>query len=187
MSNMSERYCGGCCLSKPESEFYKNRSSTTGYDSRCKTCRKVLLKEWIAKNPEKRKAMKARNRAKYREKARERDRLYRLSNLADIRRKTAERTLAFHHSLRIRALQHLGGKCHRCGFEDPRALQIDHVNSDGAAERKSLSTSRILKAVIDSVPGERYQCVCANCNWIARHERGEHRGVSTGRPRTVAA
>ena len=33
------------------------------------------------------------------------------------------------------ALESLG-KCMICGFTDPRALQIDHVNGGGAKERK---------------------------------------------------
>ena len=32
--------------------------------------------------------------------------------------------------LRLQAFQALGGRCARCGFDDVRALQIDHVNGD---------------------------------------------------------
>jgi hypothetical protein len=72
----------------------------------------------------------------------------------------------------------LGGKCVRCGFSDYRALQIDHVNSDGALERAKFggsATIRFYLRVADSfTKGEnRYQLLCCNCNWIKRSECGE--------------
>lgn len=59
----------------------------------------------------------------------------------------------------------LGSKCKTCGLKDDRVLQIDHVNSDGAKERK---LSRI--ALYNKVEEEpkRYQLLCANCNWRKR-------------------
>ena len=38
--------------------------------------------------------------------------------------------------VRAKALDHLGNVCVRCGFSDPRALQIDHVNGNGLRETK---------------------------------------------------
>lgn len=68
----------------------------------------------------------------------------------------------------------LGGSCVRCGFDDARALQVDHVNGNGAEERRAIGsgTHRLLREVKENA--ERYQLLCANCNWIKRHERGEH-------------
>ena len=66
-------------------------------------------------------------------------------------------------------------KCARCNFSDQRALQIDHVNNDGCAERKSLGFSRyFLMLVIESFAKKekKYQILCANCNWIKRIEAG---------------
>lgn len=64
-----------------------------------------------------------------------------------------------------------GRSCAICGFDDIRALQIDHIENDGAAERKSLGGKsvsgwrfyEILKA--RGYP-EGYQTLCANCNNI---------------------
>ncbi len=89
----------------------------------------------------------------------------------------------FHRKLRKAAIEHLGSKCVRCGFNDIRALVVDHVLSDGADERRKNNQQKVLKIVIASVPGERYQCLCANCNSIVRWERGEH----GKRPPTTAA
>ena len=70
----------------------------------------------------------------------------------------------------------LGGKCSRCGFEDSRALQIDHINGGGVAEIKTIK-GNYLRLVLQSVSkGEnKYQLLCANCNWIKRVENNEIR------------
>lgn len=70
----------------------------------------------------------------------------------------------------------LGKECMRCGFNDKRALQIDHVNGGGARERKNLGM-RIEKFILDKIidGSKDYQILCANCNWIKRSENGENR------------
>lgn len=65
----------------------------------------------------------------------------------------------------------LGHACARCGFSDLRALQIDHVNGDGAKER---GRNQAFYKRILADDGGRYQILCANCNWIKRHEEGTH-------------
>lgn len=70
----------------------------------------------------------------------------------------------------------LGGKCVRCGFSDPRALQIDHVNGGGSKERKERGfSSNFHKHVLRSFINKegKYQLLCANCNWIKRFEGNE--------------
>lgn len=76
--------------------------------------------------------------------------------------------------VRSKALELLGNKCVRCGFSDARALQIDHVNGGGKQEYKEVGTYRICLNVINGIDG--YQLLCANCNWIKRHEEGEQGG-----------
>jgi len=68
----------------------------------------------------------------------------------------------------------LGRKCRRCGFEDARALQIDHVGGNGAEERRIYtSPTKFYKHVLE-VEGVGYQILCANCNAIKRIENKEH-------------
>ena len=74
--------------------------------------------------------------------------------------------------LRIAVLAFLGNKCCRCGFNDPRALQIDHVNGGGKQELKNVSRHTYYRKVLADTQG-RYQLLCANCNWIKRTENGE--------------
>ena len=96
--------------------------------------------------------------------------------------KTRERRLEWHRKhhqqMRIELLHALGDcMCKRCGYSDWRALQIDHINGDGAIERRKGATMR------DSVDRRkeiladkgRYQILCANCNWIKRYENREAR------------
>lgn len=63
-----------------------------------------------------------------------------------------------------------GRKCIKCGFEDCRALQIDHVNGGGRKERKV--SLKLYSEKIRKNPTQ-YQVLCANCNSIKRHENKE--------------
>lgn len=67
----------------------------------------------------------------------------------------------------------LGNCCFRCGFSDPRALQIDHVSGAGSVERRSLNGIPYLNKVLKVIDAGAYQLLCANCNWIKRSE-SEH-------------
>ena len=86
-------------------------------------------------------------------------------------------------SKRFELLMAMGGKCCKCGFKDFRALQIDHVNGDGYIQRYNwktlggLDASQYYKIVKESFLKQEniYQLLCANCNWIKRHENREYR------------
>lgn len=70
----------------------------------------------------------------------------------------------------------LGNKCIRCGFSDPRALQIDHVHGKGLDERKQINSgSRFYLIILNKIKSgsKDYQLLCANCNCIKRHENNE--------------
>lgn len=76
--------------------------------------------------------------------------------------------------LRLRLIEVYGGKCVRCGFLDGRALQLDHIQGDGYKEKADKNYYRFLKRVTDNPDFERFQLLCANCNWIKRHENNEN-------------
>ena len=77
----------------------------------------------------------------------------------------------------IEAINLLGAKCVKCGFSDVRALQIDHVNGGGMKESRRLGGMyAVYKNVL--LEPEKYQVLCANCNWIKRSENKE----AIGRP-----
>jgi len=125
------------------------------------------MREWAKKNPEKIKAIRARD--------------------TELRKKT-KRWMRYQpdqndklRDFRTLLLDQMGGKCSNCAFGDYRALQIDHVYGGGTKERKSgmgwVASPRTLdqveKALARHFLGE-LQILCANCNWIKRYEKGEH-------------
>lgn len=88
-------------------------------------------------------------------------------------------------NVRIRIIGLLGGRCSKCGISDIRVLQVDHINSDGAIERRkykqSSLKSKILRDLkIDLIEAKtRYQLLCANCNWIKVWEKKECQRIKT--------
>src|SRR3990167_7141937 len=81
---------------------------------------------------------------------------------------------------RLAAITILGGICCICGFDDFRALQIDHINGGGIKEIRKVNGTVYINNVIKSVLNEenKYQLLCANCNWIKRDTNKE----AIGRP-----
>jgi hypothetical protein len=76
----------------------------------------------------------------------------------------------YHHYRRL-AFEVLGGyRCAQCGFDDPRALQIDHVDNGGYACRKNGELGRRLYRKVVREKGVGFQVLCANCNWIKKAE-----------------
>lgn len=77
----------------------------------------------------------------------------------------------YRHKMRYLAMLALGGVCVQCGYDNPRALEFDHVNNDGSKDRRSGTKSdsynrvQIHKAI---AAGERddIQLLCANCHRI---------------------
>jgi hypothetical protein len=90
-----------------------------------------------------------------------------------------------YYSLRDEALRVLGGPiCNgiiaetgrKCGFSDPRALQIDHIENDGYSHRREGVMGTTLYRKVISMGGVGFQVLCANCNWIKRFENNNRGG-----------
>lgn len=92
------------------------------------------------------------------------------------KKKRIQEAGAYWRKTKKMALEALGGKCVRCGFTDERALQFDHVNGGGVKDKKA-TTRQYHKVIIESfLNGEnKFQILCANCNWIKRFENNEVR------------
>lgn len=83
------------------------------------------------------------------------------------RNKNAGRERARYAALRLEVIAAYGGKCRCCGEAEPKFLELDHTNGDGAAHRKmigrgSAACYRWLKK--KGFPREGFQLLCANCN-----------------------
>ena len=80
--------------------------------------------------------------------------------------------------LRSEVLQVLGNQCIQCGFNDPRALQIDHIHGGGRKDRKEKTSPwAFLKDIKLNGAQGKFQLLCANCNSIKRVVNQEHRKI----------
>lgn len=70
-------------------------------------------------------------------------------------------------SLRGEMIAAYGGCCNCCGERLRAFLQLDHVENDGHLDRKANKTSAKLFAKLKKAgwPRDRYQLLCANCNF----------------------
>lgn len=82
---------------------------------------------------------------------------------------------ASHERTRLAVFDVLGHECVRCGFDDKRALQVDHINGDGAEHRRRETNAVGLLRGVKARP-HLFQILCANCNWIKKSELGENPG-----------
>jgi len=84
---------------------------------------------------------------------------------------------------KVIVLTHYGnGKlaCLRCGFDDIRALSIDHINGDGANHKRQLKYASIgYRWYINQNFPKGYQTLCMNCQWIKRFENNEFTSPKT--------
>ena len=88
-----------------------------------------------------------------------------------------DKAIAVRAAHRLSLLNILGNKCVRCGFSDMRALQIDHINSDGKKDRiRFANPDRAYFYYLHHLDEIEHnlQLLCANCNWIKRWEKNEN-------------
>ena len=86
-----------------------------------------------------------------------------------INNKTLEqrRILAKKDTLNCRKIliEGYGGKCECCGENNYMFLAIDHINNNGAQERKNVSPSLFVNTLIkNNFPKNNYRLLCYNCN-----------------------
>ena len=79
-------------------------------------------------------------------------------------------------SIKSKLLALFDSKCCKCGFNDQRALQIDHINRADLKKGnyRRGGTGLYISILNREVPRKDYQLLCANCNWIKRFENKEH-------------
>lgn len=152
------KICPGCNAPKdPQKDYYqrKDKQGNPYPGSHCKLCTKNKLRKWAADNPDRAKKMQRR--------------AWKSAAGLESKRK-------YHQRLRLECIKKLGSKCawHGCDWTDVRVLQIDHVHSNGNRERKELKGNQtaLYRKVMSDESGA-YQLLCANHNWIKRHEMEE--------------
>jgi len=120
---------------------------------------------WRARHPEQARASMRAAMAKWRKThpekelaARIRHRPAKNAAMVRLRRKRRTALLAF-----------FGGCCRLCGYDSPRALQLDHIHGDGAADRRAgngkLREQYLLMMSNPEAARKKYQLLCFNCNF----------------------
>jgi hypothetical protein len=68
--------------------------------------------------------------------------------------------------LRKEMIDAYGGKCACCGETEALFLELDHVNNDGAEDRKEngYGVKLMCRLKKKGWPKDRYQILCSNCN-----------------------
>ena len=74
--------------------------------------------------------------------------------------------------LRNKVFDMYGRVCVRCGFDDIRALTLDHINNNGAEERKALGERGVYRRAVEKYQPEEYRIICMNCQFISRIKNG---------------
>jgi hypothetical protein len=100
------------------------------------------------------------------EKHRENNARYRERNREAIK----EKQRLVRREYKRKVFNHYGNFC-PCGVSDIRALQIDHIDNNGAEERKRLGGQKFsgwifYQFLIKNEYPTGYQTLCANCNMI---------------------
>lgn len=81
-------------------------------------------------------------------------------------------TKAYRCKLRRQIFEAYGCKCACCGECEEKFLAIDHVNNDGAIERKQYGAGvGLLRKIIREKYPDSYQLLCHNCN-VGKHLNG---------------
>lgn len=122
---------------------------------------------WVQRN---RDAINARRRELYAadpEKHRKRAAQYRVMAKDKVNAFNIKWSAAYRARLRSEMISAYGNKCSCCGEDQNLFLQLDHIHNDGYLERSQHKTSTKLFARLKRAgwPKDRYQLLCANCNF----------------------
>ena len=129
---------------------------------------KEYTRNWIKSNPDKVKEYRKRSKNKYLN-----DKEYRDS--VTIKRKQCRKKnqLKLKNEVLSYYSKNKAPECIVCGFNDIRALSIDHMENNGANHRrelgnKTLSGYHFYRWLKKNNFPLGYQCLCMNCQWEKR-------------------
>ena len=136
--------CKTCHKSKPQTEFFRNKSAKSGFDSSCKFCRGVKNQAW------------------------------RDNNWVRTRELNKKSQYKRSRELRKAAIEAYGGKCNCCGERTHEFLTLEHINGippeDRYSNGKRKRTVEIYRRLErEGWPKENYTVLCYNCNCAKAH------------------
>lgn len=132
---------------------------------------KAYQKQWRENNKEKIKEYQDKRYIRDREKILAYKRQYFLTHRDQINAYNRR----YYMNKKLEAFKILGNKCVRCGTNDIRILQIDHIYGGGSKELRKIGTDGVYKKIIQNPEEAKkiYQCLCANYNRIKGAELHE--------------
>jgi 5-methylcytosine-specific restriction endonuclease McrA len=96
-------------------------------------------------------------------------RVHRLSNPEYVQRESQQKKTAYYQR-KQKAIALLGGKCCRCGCDDTRCLEIDHIIP--VRGDRSIYGDKLYRNIISGGSTKNLQVLCANCHAIKTYEDG---------------
>ena len=153
---MNCRVCGTELTDKNWMPSLKSRGSVI-----CRNCNNAKGREW-----------RANNRIKFNK--------YSMDRYFKNPKKSIAITQKSRAKVRIDMIIAYGGICTECGISDIEVLDIDHVNNNGAEQRRigmwGYNLYRFLKK--NNWPKNDYQLLCRNCNWKKELKRRRESSIS---------
>lgn len=148
--------CGKCQTELTEKNWFK--SLMKKHHQICKLCNHERTMQWRKRNPEMALAISRRSNQQTKK----------LKPHYSMHWSRKERVRR-----RIELINAYGGRCARCGIDEPIVLDIDHIHDDGHLERKNgFHGWRLYRKLRKAgYPKDRYQLLCKNCNWKKEMER----------------
>ena len=87
---------------------------------------------------------------------------------ADHKEIIREQQRTYDFAVKLKIIEAYGGKCACCGETIPEFLTIDHIDNNGAEERRqnnNLTGTKFYRWLIkNNFPKDNYQLLCCNCN-----------------------
>ncbi len=150
---MKTKTCIKCGIKKSLLKFDRHQTTKDKRQSWCRTCKNDYRRE--------------RRRLKIGCNANEYEN-YRKQHLITCRRRNT--------SYRQVVIEHYSPNvcCSKCGFNDIRALSIDHINGNGALHRKELGNKNIYQWLVENNFPSNFQILCMNCQFIKRHKENKY-------------
>lgn len=134
---------------------------------KCPIKKKEYDKEWIEKNKDHVYAYRRREDIRAKGRVAQREYRKRWEGSERQKKQIAQTALKrIRDKLEIYRLE--GNACVCCGIDDPIYFNIDHVDNDGCLDKTRNTT---LKAYLKTP--ERFQLLCANCNWAKHRNDGK--------------
>ena len=160
----NKKVCTWCKKYKLLSEFREDKKMKCGLNSHCKDCERLRGREYRRKfyqaNKEKVKAINKKWNQEHKEQVR-------------------AQQLRARRKLRLIILTHYSGgdvKCACCGEKEIKFLCIDHIDNNGAEERRKMKSGKTGHPFYSKLKREGfpkgYQVLCYNCN-MAKSFYGE--------------